>query len=124
MSQIKSKNTKPERIIFSILEEKGYKFERHYPIAGKPDIAFPDCKVAVFIDGEYWHGKDFEITKQTMSPFWLKKIRDNIKRDKKNKRKLRNEGWHVMRLWGKKVVKHPERALKRIAKFVKKAKST
>ncbi len=119
MSQIKSKNTKPELVMFEMLERKGYEFEKHYPVTGKPDIVFPDCKVAVFINGEYWHGKDFKSTKRTMSSFWLKKIGNNIKRDRKNIKILRSDGWHVLRFWGRNITKNPEKASRRVIRFVK-----
>lgn len=118
MSRIKSENTKPELVMFKMLEREECEFEKHYPIAGKPDIVFPDCKVAIFIDGEFWHGKDFKLTKRTMSPFWLKKIGDNIKRDRRNTRVLRSEGWHVIHFWGRHVTKNPEKSFRRVINFV------
>lgn len=123
MSQIKSKSTKPERVMFEMLERDGLEFETHYPIAGKPDIVFPYCKVVVFIDGESWHGKNYINTKDSMSPFWSNKIGENIKRDRKNDRILRSECWRVMHIWGKYIIKNPEKALMRIIRFVNVAKS-
>ena len=120
MSQVKSKNTKPEVLIFSLLEEARYKFEKHYPIAGKPDIVFTKQKVAIFIDGEFWHGKNYKILREKIPPFWVKKIGDNLKRDRRNVRILRSEGWHIMRFWDKKIVRYPERTLKRITLFLEK----
>ncbi len=118
MSRIKSENTKPEKIIFNILEELNIKFEKHYPVYGKPDIAFPEKKIAVFIDGEFWHGKDFKTWQDKLSTFWRKKIGENIKRDRRTERKLRAEGWHIIHFWNKKVVKNPELSLKRLFRFI------
>lgn len=118
MSRVKSKNTKPELLIFSLLEEAGYQFEKHYAIAGKPDIAFPEHKVAVFVDGEFWHGKDYKQIRNSLAPFWVEKIGENLKRDGRNMRKLRAEGWHVLHLWDKKVVKNPKQSLRRITRFL------
>ena len=59
ISRIRSKNTKPELFIFQELEKLNISFEKHYSIYGKPDVVFPECNVAVFIDGEFWHGKYF-----------------------------------------------------------------
>ncbi len=120
MSQIKSKNTKPEKIIFEILKHNGYKFKKHYQIHGKPDIVFPKLKVVIFIDGEFWHGKDFKNWKQNISLFWLDKIGKNIIRDKKNFRLLKKEGWITLRLWGRDVVKNPEKAFLKIIKLLEK----
>lgn len=120
MSRVRSNNTKPEILMFNLLKQRGYKFQKHYKIYGKPDIAFVRYKVAVFIDGEFWHGKDFPLWKDKMSGFWKKKIMDNIKRDRKADRCLRKEGWHVLRFWDKKIVRFPEKSLMRLEKFLSK----
>jgi DNA mismatch endonuclease (patch repair protein) len=121
MSQVKSKNTLPERIVFEELSNKGFKFNKHFDIQGKPDVAFPKEKVVVFIDGEFWHGRNFNKLKKTLSKFWVKKIGNNIKRDRKNKRELRNKGWKVIRLWGKEILKNPEKEVKKITKHLKRS---
>lgn len=118
MSQVKSKNTKPELVMFKLLDEEGIKFEKHSSIAGKPDIIIQKFRLAIFIDGEFWHGKDFDNLKETLSPFWREKISKNIKRDRKVARQLRSGGWHTMRFWDKKVIRHPERAIQRIKRFL------
>lgn len=123
MSRVKSKNTKPEILMFSMLRKSGYEFRRHYPIAGKPDIAFPKLKIAVFIDGEFWHGKDFNVWKEKLSPFWLKKIGENIKRDRRSTRELRSRGWRIIRFWDKRISRNPERSLIRLMHFVDQTKS-
>lgn len=122
MSQIRSKNTKPEVTIFTMLKKHGHSYKKHFPIPGRPDLVFPEHKVAVFIDGEFWHGKYFKATKKTLSPFWIKKIGDNIRRDRRNSRLLRLDGWHILHLWGKKVVRHPEESLNRILRFIERLK--
>lgn len=120
MSRIKSKNTKPETIIFEILRLNKITFKKHYPVPGKPDIAFPTLKIAVFIDGEFWHGKDFNNWKEKITPFWLDKIGKNIIRDKKNFNLLKKKGWTVLRLWGRDVVKNPDKAFLKITKLLEK----
>lgn len=121
MAQIKSKNTKPETIIFKMLKVTGVKFRKHYSISGKPDIAFPKMKLAVFIDGEFWHGKDFNEWRENVSPFWLNKIGKNILRDKKNFKLLKKEGWTILRLWGRDIVRSPEKAYSKIIKLLEKS---
>lgn len=121
MSQVKSKNTKPELLMFSLLDQANIKFEKHFPILGKPDIAFPKYKVAVFIDGEFWHGKDFKKIKDTLHPFWVKKIGDNIKRDRRTMKKLRAEKWHILHFWDKQIMRNPEKSFKRIMRFLEHA---
>jgi DNA mismatch endonuclease (patch repair protein) len=124
MSQVKSKNTKPEILMFSLLNEAGYKFKKHYSVIGKPDIAFPQYKVAIFIDGEFWHGRNFIQNKKALSPFWVKKIGDNLKRDRKNTRELRVAGWQVLHLWDKSIIKNPEQSLEKVVKFLECSKTS
>ena len=68
--------------------------------------------MVVFVDGEFWHGKDVE--QLVLSPFWRNKISNNVKRDKRVTRQLRGMGWAVLRFWEKDVTKRPEWCLKRI----------
>lgn len=119
MSRVKSKNTKPEILMFKMLRTSGYKFRKHYAVPGNPDIAFPKLKLAVFIDGEFWHGKNFSKWKLNLSPFWLEKISSNIKRDKHNRYLLKKEGWHVLKIWGRDIAKNPVAALKKVEEFLK-----
>ncbi len=105
--------------MFSMLRDAGYKFKKHYPVLGKPDIVFPKIKVAVFIDGEFWHGKNFDLLKDKLSPFWMEKIGENIRRDKRIERGLRQKGWHIIRFWDKKVIRFPEESLTRLVRFLK-----
>lgn len=121
MSRVRSKNTKPEVLIFNLLKEAGYKFRRHYKIHGKPDIAFPEHKIAIFIDGEFWHGKDFKEWKSSLSPFWLKKISGNIERDKKNAKLLKKEGWQSLHFWDKALTRNPATAFSKIIKLIEKS---
>ena len=120
MSQVKSENTKPEKLMFALLKKSGYRFRRHYPVAGKPDIAFPKNKVAVFINGEFWHGKDYKFIKNKLSEFWVNKIGQNIRRDRFVQRELRKEGWHILNFWGRRVVRNPEKSIKRLMKYLEK----
>lgn len=81
-------------------------------VFGKPDFSFKKYKVAVFVDGEFWHGKDWEIRKADIKSnreFWIAKIERNIQRDEEVTGRLKAEGWTVFRFWGKDVVKNPER---------------
>lgn len=124
MSRIKSKNTKPEIVIFEMLKTKRIKFKKHYSVVGKPDIAFPKLKIAVFIDGEFWHGKNFDKWKKDISPFWLDKISRNILRDKKNFQQLKKEGWTILHFWGREVIKNPEKTFTKILKLLEKKLSS
>jgi len=122
MSRIRSKNTKPELMMFKIMGEHGIKFKKHYKISGRPDIVLLRQKIAVFINGEFWHGKGYDSFRDTLSEFWKDKIGKNILRDKKVQRKLRYDGWKIINFWGRDVVKHPEASFKRLKKFILKSR--
>ena len=101
MSKIRPEGTKPELLVFSYLRKNKIHFQKHYKrAAGSPDIAVPSKKLAVFIDGDFWHGYQFSRWKHKLPQvYWQDKIETNIKRDKKTFAKLRRDGWKVMRVW-------------------------
>lgn len=101
MSMIKSRNTRPELIIRKLLSLNGIRGYRiNYKLVGKPDIVFTKYKLAVFIDGCFWH-KCPQCFKQPENnkEFWEKKIEGNVRRDKTVNNKLRKDGWKVLRFW-------------------------
>ncbi len=120
MSLIKSRDTSFElnflKVLSAEIYPKGYRYRKHYKsIIGKPDIVFPGHKLAVFLDSDFWHGRDFKNLKpQLKNQFWLSKIAKNIKRDKKVNRTLRSEGWKVLRLREREIRKSPYVAVRRI----------
>ena len=118
MSQVKSENTRPELYVFDALKRLKLKFKKHYPVFGKPDAAFPKLKIAIFIDGEFWHGRRFKKERETYKQFWIKKIEGNIKRDRKNRALLKKEGWKVIRIWDKDLKKNPEKEIEKIVNAV------
>lgn len=100
MSRVKSRDTDIEKLVRSELHKRGYRFKKHVKsLPGTPDIGFTKAKVAVFIDGDFWHGYRFPAWEHKVSEFWKVKIRKNRDRDRKNFRKLRDMGWKVVRLW-------------------------
>jgi DNA mismatch endonuclease (patch repair protein) len=68
-------------------------------LPGRPDVVFPKAKVVVFVDGDFWHGYDFDKWEYKLTEFWKVKIQKNIERDKKNSRLLEEQGWKVLRFW-------------------------
>jgi DNA mismatch endonuclease (patch repair protein) len=124
MSLIRSKNTKPEialrKLLSSSLYPKGYRYRIHTKgIPGKPDIAFVSKKIAIFVDGDFWHGYDFEKTKLRLSQeYWLPKIERNIQRDKEVNQKLRKLGWKVLRFWEHDIQKTPDKVAKKVIKLL------
>lgn len=101
MQNIRSENTQPELKIMKELEKREFNFIKYdKSLIGKPDIVFPDKKVVIFIDSDFWHGnrKRF-IMPKTNTEYWKNKIERNKKRDKEVNRKLKKEGWKVIRVW-------------------------
>ena len=110
MQAIKSVGTKTEVLLAKALWKKGYRYRKNDKrVAGKPDITFNKLKIAVFCDGEFWHGKDWEIKKAnitTNEAYWIKKIERNMERDSQVNESLRNNGWIVLRFWHKEIKKN------------------
>jgi DNA mismatch endonuclease (patch repair protein) len=75
---------------------RGYR--KHWPVAGKPDFAWPGRKVAVFVDGCFWHGCVCKTLPRTNREFWRNKIENNQRRDQRVSRSLRRDGWTVIRV--------------------------
>lgn len=120
MSLIHGKNTVPERIIRKALSAEGYSYRLQYG-SHKIDVAFPKDKIAVFVDGCFWHKcpVHFRMPKSNVS-FWKKKILGNAKRDKKETRVLRKKGWRVIRVWEHELRRHPWKVLNRIKRSLEK----
>jgi DNA mismatch endonuclease (patch repair protein) len=85
-------------------------------VYGKPDFVFDAEKIAIFVDGCFWHGcpRKCRNIPATNHEFWLKKIEDNKKRDRVVSRRLRKEGWHIIRFWEHRLRKEPEKCLELI----------
>jgi DNA mismatch endonuclease (patch repair protein) len=115
MQRVKTKDGPLEVAVRSALWKRGYRFRKHVKgLPGSPDVVFTRRKVAVFIDGDFWHGYDFEKWRDKLKPFWRDKIETNIARDERNYRSLEAQGWTVIRLWGHEVKKDLEGCTERI----------
>ncbi len=101
MSMIRSRNTQPEINLRKMLSASGLRgYRLHYKLLGKPDIVFPKRKIAIFIDGCFWHKcHECFIKPETNRKFWSKKIDSNVKRDKIVNAELKTKGWKVIRIW-------------------------
>ena len=114
MQHIRSQNTKIEVILRKALWKKGYRYRKNYKkLPGKPDIALTKYKIAIFCDGEFFHGKDWEILKPRLekgknSDFWVAKISRNRERDDEINKKLLFMGWTVIRFWGTDIKKNAD----------------
>ena len=120
MASIPSKNTKPELRLGKAMWSMGLRYRKHYPIKGKPDFVFVSAKLAVFCDGDFWHGnnwrirgmKSFDEELSSYSDFWKNKIVSNMKRDKNVNNLLKEDGWKVLRFWESDVLKSPKECAK------------
>lgn len=119
MARVKGKDTTPERLVRSALHRRGLRFPKHVKtLPGKPDVVFPRARVAVFIDGDFWHGYRFPQWEDTVSPFWHAKISATRRRDQRNFSALRRQGWTVIRVWQHQVLRRLEQVVSMIERQV------
>jgi DNA mismatch endonuclease (patch repair protein) len=124
MSLIPSKgNQATEQTLLALLKRnKITSWRRHLRLPGKPDFAFPKQKVAVFVDGCFWHGCPKCYTRpKTNRKFWDKKRADNMARDRRVTRQLRGRGWKVIRIWQHVLQKSPTTCLNRVRRALESA---
>ncbi|UJH90931.1 DNA mismatch endonuclease Vsr [Antarcticibacterium sp. 1MA-6-2] len=103
MRQIKGKDTKPELLVRKYLHSKGLRYRLHKKnLPGKPDIIFPRRKIAIFVNGCFWHGhescKYFQLPK-TRTEWWKEKISNTVARDIRKIAELQEKGWHCIVVW-------------------------
>jgi DNA mismatch endonuclease (patch repair protein) len=117
MSRIRGKGNKDtELALINIFRRHGITgWRRNYPLFGHPDFVFRKARLAVFVDGCFWHGCPSHCTTpKSNRAFWIKKLASNKARDRRVTRTLKSKGWHVLRIWEhalvpKKVAKTVER---------------
>lgn len=123
MQAIRSKETSIEIKLRKALWKKGYRYSKNYAkLLGKPDIVFVSMQIAIFCDSEFFHGFDWENRKDWIKSnrdYWIPKIESNMKKDKLVNKTLRDEGWKVLRFWGKEIEKNLEKCMDKIEKTTK-----
>ena len=122
MSRIKSKDTSIEIILRKAVWQKGLRYRKNCKdIFGKPDLCFKGKKIAIFCDSSFWHGKNYLEGERfkTNADFWEKKILRNIERDKEVNKKLKEEGWTVLRFWDKEIKNNLEQCIDKIVETYK-----
>ena len=121
MAKVKSKNTKPEILFRKALWKIGVRYRIHdKSLPGSPDISMKKYKVVIFIDGEFWHGYEWEKKKlviKTNRDFWIPKIERNMQRDRQNTLKLEQLGFKVFRFWEKDIKKDLLTCVNEICRF-------
>ncbi|QNS40822.1 very short patch repair endonuclease [Chryseobacterium manosquense] len=110
MQANKATSTKPEILLAKALFARGHRYRKNNKtIFGKPDLSFKKIKLVIFVDGEFWHRKDWHIRKndhKTNQEFWIKKIERNIERDKEVNAELSKQKWSILRFWAKDIEKN------------------
>lgn len=127
MQAVKSVGSKIEIKLAKALWAKGLHYRKNdKSVFGKPDLTFRKYKIAIFVDSEFWHGKDWAIRKlefKSNKDFWINKIEKNIARDEKVNTKLTLEGWNVVRIWGKDIENNLENSVNLILRKINSCKS-
>jgi len=106
-------NTNPEVLLRRELFRLGLRYRLHdATLPGKPDLIFRRARVVVFVDGDFWHGRNWSARRTRLArganaAYWIPKIEANIARDKKNTRTLRSLGWRVVRVWETDILRDP-----------------
>lgn len=122
MSKIKGKNSKPELLLRKALWRKNLRYRIHdSSLPGKPDIVIKKYKLAIFIDGEFWHGYNWEQIKLKLKinkEFWIPKIERNMQKDRIYNRQLQEMGYTVFRFWSEEVLKHRERVINQVLLYI------
>jgi DNA mismatch endonuclease (patch repair protein) len=124
LAKIKGTETAGEKLLRSTLWKLGLRFRKNVKsLPGKPDVVFPREKVAVFCDGDFWHGRNWAKDRRRLkqgsnAPYWLAKIAANRGRDKRYNKELERLGWVVIRIWESDVRADPRRAAEVVAQAV------
>lgn len=122
MGKVRLKNGKAETILAKRIWHKGYRYRRNYKkLPGSPDIAILRYHIAVFVDGEFWHGENWEERKAKLKhnrEYWIEKIEENMARDKRVDAQLKELGWTPIHFWEKQVLKNTDECLNAILELI------
>jgi DNA mismatch endonuclease (patch repair protein) len=125
MSRIRGRDTKPEIALRSALWRCGLRFRKNGRLRGKPDIVFPTERIAVFVDGCFWHRCPQHQTRPASNAeFWDRKLSENVERDRRTEAILGADGWIVLRVWEHEVEDELEDLARRIRRLVARRRST
>ena len=130
MGAVASTNTRPELALRRALHRVGLRYRLHHAaLPGRPDVVFPRQRVAVFVDGDYWHGRSWrgrgftsleaQFARWNNSAWWLAKIQGNIRRDRRQTQALKRQGWTVLRFRDTSIEKDLPGCVKRTLRAVK-----
>ena len=126
MQAVKATGSKIETALAKKLFALGHRYKKNdKTVFGKPDLTFKKHKIAVFVDSEFWHGRDWDIHKsdhKTNKKFWHQKIERNIQRDIEVNEKLSKDGWKVLRFWGREIEEKLDLCTRKIEQKINAAK--
>jgi DNA mismatch endonuclease, patch repair protein len=122
MSAVKSRNTSPELLLGSAMWGLGIRYRKHYKIKGRPDFVLVSKRIAIFCDGDFWHGNNWRIRGISSrrkelagySEFWRTKIKKNIERDKLVSKQLKKESWRVIRFWESEIKSNAQKCARQV----------
>ena len=122
MSNVKLKHGDAENILAKMLWHKGYRYRLNYKkLPGSPDIAITKSKIAIFVDGEFWHGYNWDEKKPKLKrnrDYWIQKIEENMERDIRVDKQLLAMDWITIHFWSKEVQKKPEECIQTIEEVI------
>ena len=118
MSRIRGTNTKIDLQMNEILKGLGFSFTMYPKMYGNPDFVLEEQRIVIFCDGDFWHGHNYNKKKKPSQKFWKDKIERNIRRDMRVTRKLRRDGWSVLRFWEHDIEKRTGVCIDRIIRKI------
>ena len=122
MAHVHLKKGRAETILAKALWHHGFRYRLNYKqLPGSPDIALTKYKVAVFVDGEFWHGKDWPTRKERLKSnrdYWIEKIEENMARDARVDEQLHSKGWIPLHFWEKDVLKNLDSCVETVIRVI------
>jgi DNA mismatch endonuclease (patch repair protein) len=113
MAAVRSTNNRAESALRKNLWKRGFRYRLYdSTLPGKPDLVFPGARAVIFVDGDFWHGRQLIEGKEqdlrdrlrtSRQDWWVAKIKRNVERDANNMRRLQSDGWRILRLWESEV---------------------
>lgn len=126
MSRIRSKNSKPELLFRRALWAANIRFRKHVKtLPGTPDVVIKKYRLAIFVDGSFWHGYQWEQRREKLKSnraFWIPKIERNMQRDAINRQNLESKGFTVMRFWDHEVLQNLQACVNQVKLYIETAK--
>lgn len=126
MANVHLKGSKSEVLLAHSLWNQGIRYRKNFKeLPGSPDIAITKYKIAIFVDGEFWHGYDWDNKKKRLNrnkDYWIEKIEENMTRDRKNDAILKDKGWVVLHFWEKQVLKNIDYCVELVCYYIRNQK--